>query len=107
RDVVAGSGDVVGDRWLVVGTGLRDDDDVVETNVGVAFVTLVGKDFSCDAVAGVEFAGDAGVLELVIHGHGFHEAGDVFAVEGDRGSFNGEDFAANGEGFGGRGGSGG
>ena len=34
-DGVAGRGDVVGDRRFVVGTGLRDDDDVVELDVGV------------------------------------------------------------------------
>ena len=96
---IAGRGDVVGDGRLVVGAGLGDDDDVVELDVGVAVAVLVGEDLGGDAVAGVEFAGDAGVLELVVHGHGFHEAGDVLAVERDVVAVGGDDLAADGEGL--------
>src|SRR5260370_12165635 len=71
-DVVAGVGDVVLDGGLVVGAGLGDDDDVVELGVAEAGGVLLDDDFGGDAVAGVELADDAGVLELVGHGHGFH-----------------------------------
>ena len=47
----------------------------------------------------MEFADDAGVFEGVVHDHGFHEAGDVFAVEGDVRSIGGDDFAADGKVF--------
>jgi len=65
----------------------------------------VGENLGGDAVAGMQFGGHAGVGELVVHGHGFHEAWNVFAIERDPGAFDGEDRAANGEGFG-RGGGG-
>ena len=42
RHGVARSGNVIGDGGLVVGTGLGDDDDVVEANVGVAVGAVVG-----------------------------------------------------------------
>ena len=52
-----------------------------------------------DAVAGVELGEDAGVFDLVGHGHGVHKAGDGLVVEGDVASVDGDDFAANEEGL--------
>ena len=49
----------------------------------------------------MKFAEDAGVAELVGHGHRFHEAGDGLMVDGDfaAGGIGGDDFAAQGIGF--------
>lgn len=40
-----------------------------------------------------------GVLDLVGHRHGVHEAGDGLVVECDVAGIGGDDFAADGEGF--------
>ena len=64
----------------VVGLSLAHDHDVVDGNVGVA--TLGNHDVGGDGVAGVEFANDADVGQLVGHGHGFHKAGDGLMING-------------------------
>ena len=78
-----GCGDVVLDGGLVVGAGLGDDDDLVEEYRCRSRRGLLDEEGGGDVVAGVEFGGDGGVLELVGHGHGVHEAGDGLAVERD------------------------
>jgi len=103
-DGVSGLWDVVLDGGLVVGTALGYDDDVVEEDVAEFGAVWGGEDGGGDAIAGVELADDAGVFELVGHGHGVHEAGDGLVVEGDLCAVNGDYLATDGEGLGGRGG---
>ena len=81
-DGVARSGNVIRDCGLIVGARLGDDHDVVELDVGEVVTNLVCVDRRSNAIAGMEFAGDAGVFELVVHRHRFHEAGDVLSVKG-------------------------
>jgi hypothetical protein len=98
-DRVAGGGDVVGDRRLVVGTSLGDDHDVVELDVRVAVPVLVRENLCGDAITGVKLAGDAGVFEFIVHGHRFHETGNAFAIEGDMSGIRCHYFAADSEGL--------
>lgn len=98
-DAVAGLGDVVLDGWLVVGASLSDDYDFVEFGVAIACGILFDEDFGGDTVAGVEFAYDAGVLELVGHDHGVHKAGDGLVVERDVSGIGADDLASDGKGL--------
>ena len=98
-DGVAGLGDVELDGGFVVGAGLSDDDDVIEFGIAEAGGVLLDDDGGGDEVAGVEFADDAGVLELVGHGHGVHETGDGIVLEGDVGGIGADDLATDGEGL--------
>jgi len=80
-DLISLSGNMIADGWAVVRFALGDYDDVVEENVGIG---VLGDEYvGGDDVGGVEFGEDAGVFELVGHGHGVHEAGDCFVVQGD------------------------
>jgi hypothetical protein len=103
-DLVAGLGDVELDGWAVVGLGLADDDEVVDEDF-IARRALRGwlrnQDIGGDKIAGVEFVEDAGVAELVGHGHRVHVAGDGLVVERDFafGGIGGDDFAAQGVGL--------
>lgn len=91
---VAGGGDVVLDGGFVVGPGLRGDDDVVEDLVVEAVGLFVDEEVGGDEVAGVEFGGDAGILEFVGHGHGVHEARYGVVIEGDVRAVDGYDSSA-------------
>jgi len=93
-DLIAGRRNMVGDGRLVVGTCLRDDDDIVKLNVAETCPILGCENLGGDAIAGVKFTDDAWVLQLVVHRHCFHETGNVFAVESDVGGIGGDDFTA-------------
>lgn len=95
-DWIAGRGDVVLNGGFVVRFGLGDDDDVIEESGVEAVGILVDEDGCGDAVAGVDFGDDAGIPELVGHGHGAHEAGDGLVVERDVGAVEVDDSAADG-----------
>jgi hypothetical protein len=102
-DNIACSGDMVGDGRLIVGASLGDDNDIVKTNISIAVADLVRKDLRRDAIAGVKFADDTGICELEVHGHGFHEARNIFAIECDVRGICRDDSPPNSEGL--RGGS--
>ena len=68
-------------RRPVIRLGLRDDDDVIEQHVRVG--VLRDQHVGGDHVAGMQFAQDVRVLELVGHGHRIHEAGNGFMVQRD------------------------
>ena len=99
-DSVTGRGDVVLDGRLVVGAPLSDDDDIVELWIEVACGVLLGSKARGDAVAGVEFAEDRGVFDLVRHGHGLHKAGNSFVVQSDVRGVGRDDLAADAKGLG-------
>src|SRR5580698_4718394 len=94
---IAGSRGMILDRRLVIRTSLRNNDDVVQLRIAVPCFLLPDQDLRRYAVPRMKFTGNAGVLELVRHGHGFHEAGNVFAVKRDVGAIEADDVAANGK----------
>jgi hypothetical protein len=96
-DLIAGRRYVVRDGGFVIGTSLGDDDDVVELNIAVICAIRGCKNLGGDAIAWVKFTNDAGILQLVVHRHCFHEAGNAFAIEGDVSCIGGNDFTADRE----------
>ena len=66
---------------LVIRLALRYHHDVVEKIVGVG----VGgdKNVGGDDVSGMQLAENAGVFQLVGHGHRFHKAGNCLMIERD------------------------
>ena len=78
---VSGLRHVVLHGWLVVGLGLRDDDDLIDDDVVDAVGVLSDDKSSGDAIAGVKLAADRWVLQPVGHGHRFHQAGDCVVVQ--------------------------
>lgn len=94
RHGVSGLGDMVLDGRFVVRTRLGGDNNIVELNIGEVAAILVGENGSRDAVAGMEFGRDDGVLELVRHGHRVHKAGNSLAIEGDVRCIGADDLAA-------------
>jgi len=85
---------VIEDGGLVVGLSLSDHDDVVEEHIGIGI--LGDEQVGGDDVSRREFAEDGGVLQLVGHGHGAHEAGNGLMIHGDFtfGIFGADHFAA-------------
>ena len=73
----------VGGCWR--GFDVAGDFDVFEPVVGYGVFILGigwnGHDFGGDGIAGIQMSQRVFGLDLVGHGHGVHEAGDVVAVD--------------------------
>src|SRR6185437_4158146 len=81
RHCIPGLWDVILNGGHIVGTRLRYDHNVIQTNVGEVTAILIGEDRGRDAVAGMELRRDNRIFELVRHGHRVHEAGNGLALE--------------------------
>lgn len=91
---IAGLGNMVLDGRFVVRARLGRDNNVVEQNIAEVAAILVGENGGRDAVTGMKFRGDDGVLEFIGHGHRIHEAGNGLPVESDVGGIGADDLAA-------------
>ena len=74
-----------------------DDFDFFSGHISFMLAEKIGGDY----VAGMKLAEDVRVFDLVGHGHGIHEAGDGFVIDGDLGCgrIGGNDLAAQLEGL--------
>jgi len=90
---------MIGDVGAVIGATLANNHNVIEQNI--AFGTLGNEKIGGDYVAGMKLAENVRVFDLVGHGHGIHEAGDGFVIDGDLGCgrIGGNDLAAQLEGL--------
>lgn len=80
-DLVAGLGNMILNLGPVIRFALGDHNNVIEEHGSIS--ALRDKHVCGDGIARMEFAEDAGILQLVGHSHGVHEAGDSGRIHAD------------------------
>ncbi len=81
RHRIARSRDVLGNLRTVIRLALRDNDDMVEQNIGVRI--LRNQQVGGNHVAGMQLAEDVRILQFVGHGHRIHEARNRVMIQRD------------------------